>query len=46
MVGVTAQEAFGQFDVLQGQCRQTLLHHGVALEQADQFGTGAVDIGE
>ncbi len=43
---MAAQHAFGQLDTLQGQGGKFLLHHRIALQQADQFGTGAVHIGE
>ena len=46
MIGMPTQGTFRQFDSLQRQCRQTLLHHRIPGQQADQFCTRTFDIGE
>ena len=46
MVSVATQQAFRQLNILQGQGSQAFLHHCIALEQANQFGTGAIDVSE
>ena len=43
---MAAQHAFRQFHRLQGQGRQALLHDRIALQQPQQFGASALDIGQ
>ncbi|MCY1457082.1 hypothetical protein D9M71_743430 [compost metagenome] len=46
MIGVSTQRTFRQLHRLQGQCSEALLHHRIALQQADQFRTRTLDIGQ